>query len=777
MDQIRRLTQIMTLTAALTLGLVACEDPKYTPEQATPFVAQWAESVGDELKEQSASAATSEALKAALSAKADAERQAPAKVSAPPFYALAEQLYAERQFKAGFIKKGKLTESAQAVLAQLERVADDGFDAKLYHAQEIKSRVEELKALREQYQSLGDFKPGDPERAHLVAYITSKKPQELELKPELKATLTEELLKAPAGEPLRQTIAKYGELSAKMASAEADIELMLSVGMLRYAHAMRYHRMPQSFIHERHDDRYNDPETKGRRPLEAQATYTGGVTWRHAAFVAKDIAKAHGVPLLRAAMINTLKQAMSGEHEQALAKLIPSPQYVALRKEYVRYKKIASEGGWDELKEQRSLKEGARSEEVKKLKLRLQKEGLLASNALIDDRFDRTLTEAIKAYQATHQLDEDGKVGRGFYRSLNVSAEDRASQVLLNMKRWRSSDVQHHDHPLYVLVNIPDFNVEIWKQQQRELRMRIVVGNNDEAEDEESKKKVHPNRTPTLSAYIDRVIYNPFWNVTSRIREDEILVDVRKDLEPRYVAKLQKLIGAPAPAVPAGPASANGVVIGAQDPNAAAPAAANGVAARFTRKSPDGLVFDVEGIKAAYYEKHQADLDLKAQLPYLDPNSGLINVSVTDPNNIPPWYAANGYEVMHPGKSWEFVRQLNGKENSLGQVKIIFPNLHDVYLHDTNAKALFSKTLRAYSHGCMRMHKPLDFAQWLLENDGSWEDRQIKKVLSDVTYEPIFLKTKVPVHIVYHTVVADDKGRANFLLDVYSYDREGKLHP
>lgn len=779
MFKMTRWINVSMLTIALCLSLVACEDPKITPEQATPFVATWAQKVGSELKEQSASSATSEALSALLLARVEQERKALSK-SLPPFNALAEQVYAKRKFKAAFIKKGKLSEAGQAILAQLERVEEDGFNAKLYQAKEAKEKLEELKSLREQYQALGDFTPGESERAYLVSYLTAKKAVEYELKPEQLEGLTQELLKAPAGEPLRQQIAKYGELSKKMAHAEAEIEVILSTGFLRYAQAMRYHRLPEVFVHERHDDRYNDSETRGRRPLEAQATYEGGSTWRTATFVAKEMAKNQTVPLLRAALVSALESAMTDDASaKQLANLVPSPQYAALRKEHARYKKLAADGDWEALSEQKSLKAGAKSAAVKALKLRLKKEGYLSAKAVVDERFDADLTDAIKAYQRTHQMDDDGKPGRTFWRSLNVSAKERAEQIMLNMKRWRESDVQHHDHPLYVLINIPDFNVEIWKQQKREMRMRIVVGNNDQDEDEETKKKIHPNRTPTLSAYIDRVIYNPFWNVTPRIRGDEILVDVRKDLEPRYVAKLGKILGVsatPAAAVkpgPVGPSSPNGVVLGAQD-NTPKPSAG---AERFTRKSKEGLVFDVEAIRAAYYEKHQSDIDLKSQLPYLNPETGIIDVSTTDPNNIPPWYAANGYEVMFPGKSWEFVRQLNGKENALGQVKVIFPNLHDVYLHDTTAKALFNKTLRAYSHGCMRMHKPLDFAEWLLRNDGTWEEYNVKKILSDISYEPIFLKTKVPVHIVYHTVYADDEGKANFLLDVYGYDKEGKIKP
>lgn len=779
MFKMTRWINVSMLTIALCLSLVACEDPKITPEQATPFVATWAQKVGSELKEQSASSATSEALSALLLERVERERAQSSK-NLPPFYTLAEQVYAKRKFKAAFMKKGKLSEAGELILAQLERVEEDGFNPKLYQAKEAREKLEELKSLREQYQALGDFTPGEAERAYLVSYLTAKKVAEYELKPEQHEGLTQELLKAPAGEPLRQQIAKYGELSKKMAHAEAEIEVILSTGLLRYAQAMRYHRLPEIFVHERHDDRYNDPETRARRPLEAQATYEGGSTWRTATFVAKAIAKSQAVPLLRAALVRTLEAAMTDEAsaKQQLATLVPSPQYAALRKEHTRYKKLAAAGDWEPLPEQKSLKPGTKSAAVKSLKQRLKKEGYLSDKAVVDERFDADLTDAIKAYQRTHQMDEDGKPGRTFWRSLNVSAKDRAEQIMLNMKRWRVSDVQHHDHPLYVLVNIPDFTVEIWKQQKQEMRMRIVVGNNDQEEDEETKKKIHPNRTPMLSAYIDRVIYNPFWNVTPRIRGDEILVDVRKDLEPRYVAKLGKLLGVSPNAAaatgqkpgPVGPSSPNGVVMGAQETPKSG-------AERFTRKSKEGLVFDIEAIRAAYYEKHQADIDLKSQLPYLNPETGLIDVSTTDPNNIPPWYAANGYEVMHPGKSWEFVRQLNGKENALGQVKVIFPNLHDVYLHDTTAKALFSKTLRAYSHGCMRMHKPLDFAEWLLRNDGTWEEYNVKKILSEISYEPIFLKTKVPVHIVYHTVYADEQGKANFLLDVYGYDREGKVKP
>ena len=757
----------LLLSLTLGLGLLGCQEPHVTAQQAAPLIDTWAQGIGAELKERAATSATSQALKAALEAKMAHEREGLAK-DTPPLAQLAHELYSAREFKTGLFKAGQLTPSGEALLAQLERVHEDALDPKPYQLSKVRQQLDQIKALRQQYDALGGYVPGQAERDHLMAWLTAKKAAEVTLGPELLPALTQDLMGSPAGEPLRATVARYGELSEQIASASAQVELTLAMGLLRYAHAMRDHRLPQIFVHERQDDRYNDPETKGRRPVEAQAAYLAGTMWRRAAFLSERLAKQEAAPLLRRRMVQTLAQTLEGGHEAALAGLQPSPDYVALRKERARYQKIVDAGGWAEVSEIKNLKPGMRAPAIKALKQRLATEGYLDASQAVSELHDAALTQAILDYQRTHQLDEDGKPGKTFWRSLNVSAQERLAQIELNMRRWRHSDVQHHDHDLYITVNIPDFHAEIWKKQQQVMRMRIVVGNNDQAEDED-KKKIHPNRTPTLSAYIDRVIYNPYWNVTPRIRQEETLVDVRKDLEQRYVAKLQKLLGgeAASPTGPVGPASPTGAVMGAQSAGQRS----------FTRKSPEGLVFDVEGIRSAYYAKHQAELDLKAQLPYLNEQSGLVDVSVTDPKNIPPWYAANGYEVMHPGKSWEFVRQLNGKDNALGRVKIIFPNLHDVYLHDTQAKELFKKTTRAYSHGCMRMHKPLEFAQWLLEEDGSWDERHVRKILADVTYEPIFLKRRVPVHIIYHTVRADEQGRANFLLDVYGYDRERKLRP
>ncbi len=760
------------VTALLALSIAACERaPRtITPEQAQPFVTAWADGVGDALKERAEQAASSEALAEAL-AKGREQEQANTNRKEPPYYELAERAYEAREGKLALVHHGELTARGVSVLELLKRVEEDGFDPAPYRIDRVEQRLEELKAKQAKLAALQEFAPGESEREAALRYLTALKPEEFALTPDQHNTLTEALIKAEGGQGLRDYQARLEQLNQDAARLSAEVEATLAVGLLRYARNMKFFRIKEIFIHERHDDRYNDPETRGKRPIDAHAAYVAGTMWRRAAFTATDIAKKSPAQVMRDQLESFFTQALSAEDiKPALTTLSPGPQYDGIKQAAVRYRALVASGGWESVAEQK-LKLGSQGAGVRALKVRLQREGYLAADAKLDDRFDAALTEAVKAYQETHQMKVTGEPDRSFWRSVNVPAERRLAQLMLNLKRWRESNVRHHEDPVYALVNLPDFHAEIWKDQALQMRMRVVVGNNDSKIDEATRERVTPNRTPTVSAYIDRAIYNPFWNVTPRIREEETLVDVRKDLEKRYQAKLDNMLGGarPSPATPS--ASPTGLEASPALGQPPAPAPAIAPSARLTRPGgKDGLIFDVEGIRSAYLTRHGAEADLKALLPYLNVETGRVDVSTTDPNNIPPWYEANGYEPMHPGTKWEYVRQLNGDDNSLGRVKIIFANLHDIYLHDTNAKALFNNEIRAYSHGCLRMHKPLDFARWLLENDGSYDEAAISKALKETIYTPVFLKKRVPVHVEYFTVRADEQGRPHFLIDIYSRD-------
>lgn len=131
------------------------------------------------------------------------------------------------------------------------------------------------------------------------------------------------------------------------------------------------------------------------------------------------------------------------------------------------------------------------------------------------------------------------------------------------------------------------------------------------------------------------------------------------------------------------------------------------------------------------------------------------------------WLEDKGYDVVKPGSKWQRVRQLPGPKNPLGQVKILFPNAHDIYLHDTPAKSLFRRPVRAYSHGCMRMHKPLQLAKTLLEIDGQYDAENVRRWLRQDEPSSVTLKQTVPIFMEYIPVRVDARNRTWFLRDVY----------
>ena len=119
------------------------------------------------------------------------------------------------------------------------------------------------------------------------------------------------------------------------------------------------------------------------------------------------------------------------------------------------------------------------------------------------------------------------------------------------------------------------------------------------------------------------------------------------------------------------------------------------------------------------------------------------------------------------------MRQPPSKGNALGLVKFMFPNKHNIYLHDTPAKALFGKDLRAYSHGCVRVHQPFDFAYALLKAQERDPEGFFQSALKTGAERKVELKKPLPVHLVYYTAFVDAKGNPNYRRDVYG--RDGRI--
>jgi murein L,D-transpeptidase YcbB/YkuD len=131
-------------------------------------------------------------------------------------------------------------------------------------------------------------------------------------------------------------------------------------------------------------------------------------------------------------------------------------------------------------------------------------------------------------------------------------------------------------------------------------------------------------------------------------------------------------------------------------------------------------------------------------------------------------------EVLEGIKSLHLmVRQKPGDTNSLGLVKIIFPNPDNVYLHGTDAPELFSPDVRDFSHGCIRVEKPADLVAWVLRNNPGWDLERVKATMNgEKNNLQVNLVTRIPVLIVYGTATVNEENQIRFFDDIYGYDAQ-----
>jgi murein L,D-transpeptidase YcbB/YkuD len=121
------------------------------------------------------------------------------------------------------------------------------------------------------------------------------------------------------------------------------------------------------------------------------------------------------------------------------------------------------------------------------------------------------------------------------------------------------------------------------------------------------------------------------------------------------------------------------------------------------------------------------------------------------------------------------VRQKPGPSNSLGLVKIIFPNPDNVYLHGTDAPLLFSQDVRDLSHGCIRVDQPADLVAWVLRNNPGWDVERVKALMNgDQENLQVNLVSRIPVLIVYGTAAVNEENQIRFFDDIYGYDADLK---
>jgi len=115
--------------------------------------------------------------------------------------------------------------------------------------------------------------------------------------------------------------------------------------------------------------------------------------------------------------------------------------------------------------------------------------------------------------------------------------------------------------------------------------------------------------------------------------------------------------------------------------------------------------------------------------------------------------------------------QSPGKHNALGKIKYLFPNKYSVYMHDTNQPYLFSKDVRSLSHGCVRLHKPVDLLETFSKMDPKIDFEKAQATLEHNKKKPLRLSHSIPVDMIYLTTWVNGDGTVEFRDDIYGYDK------
>jgi murein L,D-transpeptidase YcbB/YkuD len=159
-----------------------------------------------------------------------------------------------------------------------------------------------------------------------------------------------------------------------------------------------------------------------------------------------------------------------------------------------------------------------------------------------------------------------------------------------------------------------------------------------------------------------------------------------------------------------------------------------------------------------YLPQFQRNPTAQGQLQLLDRSGRVVDRSQIDftaytPNNFP-------FALRQPPEDG----------NALGKVKFMFPNQYNIYLHDTPSKSLFTREVRAFSHGCIRVAAPFDFAYTLLARQTDDPKALFAKYLKGGKEAVLNIDTPIPVHLVYFTAWPDDQGRIGYRHDIYGRD-------
>ena len=191
------------------------------------------------------------------------------------------------------------------------------------------------------------------------------------------------------------------------------------------------------------------------------------------------------------------------------------PQYESLRKALGQYRDLAAKGGWPALPANAKLKPGQHNAVVPALARRLAVTGDFTGK--IGDTetvYGPGLQEAVKRFQRRHGLEPDGVIGPALVAQMNVPAAARVRQIELNLERWRWLPRDLGDR--HIIVNIPEYRLEVWDHGRVPLAMKVVVGKKD-------------TPTPIFADEMTYLVFAPYWNVPTDIAQNETLPSVMRD--------------------------------------------------------------------------------------------------------------------------------------------------------------------------------------------------------------------------------------------------------
>lgn len=363
----------------------------------------------------------------------------------------------------------------------------------------------------------------------------------------------------------------------------------------------------------------------------------------------------------------------TGQIEESLKNLLPQqPGYARLRQTLSEYRALSRSGEWPKVTEGKKMQKGDENERVGQLRQRLRAtEELEPLENNDENAFDEELDQVVRRFQESHGLDVDGAVGPKTLEELNVPVGARIRQIELNMERWRWLPQELGQD--YIIVNIADFRLEVVKEGQTVLSMKVIVGKDY-------------RRTPVFSAKVAYMVFNPYWNIPKKIAVEDKLPLIKKDVS--YLEK-QKI-----------------------------------------------RIFQGWGAEA-------------------------IEI---DPKTI-------DWEKVSPKNFVYRLRQDPGSINALGRMKFMFPNRFEVYLHDTPSRELFAKAMRTFSSGCIRIERPVDLAEYILQPDSSWTREKILEAIDKNIDQIVNLPRSIPVHLLYWTAWVEEDGAVRFRKDIYGRDK------